>query len=121
MGIQDKTVFIDIDDTLILYQGSGIHPFGTIIGEPYTPNGLLIKKLRDFEGNIVVWSGGGKVYADLVAKSVLPEGLDYTVESKFDGFHLVKPGDIIVDDQKDYFSSMEESGVRIYGPLEEWH
>ncbi len=113
-------VFIDVDNTLIIYRTGSIHPYWSIAGKPFQPNIKLIEKLERFEGDIVVWSGKGREYARRIAKIVLPETLRYQVDSKLSGFHQIKPGDIVVDDQKEYFTSMKEHGVYIFGPFEDW-
>jgi len=113
--------FIDVDDTLVLYKGNYIHPYGMIKGEPFEPNYKLIEKLKKFDGEIIVWSGGGKEYAREVARMVLlPENIRCMVASKFEDFKDIEPGDIVVDDQKEYYTGMKESGVHIFGPFDEW-
>ena len=114
------TVFIDVDDTLILFDNGGINPYGVINGKSYRPNLALIDKLKDFDGDIIVWSGGGRDYALMVAKKVLPKELRYMVGSKGIGIRNVKHGDIIIDDQKEYFTALEELGVSVFNPFEEW-
>ena len=118
----NKTVFVDIDDTLVIYEGSGMHPHGIINGEPYEPNVNLIEKLKKFKGNIVIWSGGGKGYAGIVAKAVLPKDMKYTIRSKFEDFFLIKPGDIVIDDQKPFYGDVHrELGILVFGPFEDWN
>ena len=115
-----KTVFVDVDDTLIIYQGDSIHPYGVINGEPYEPNYKLIERLKKFDGKIVIWSGGSRDYARAVAKKVLPEELRYIIGSKFEDFCTIKDGDIVVDDQEEYFTAMKKFGVYVFNPSEEW-
>ena len=117
------TVFVDVDDTLVIFknEANNVHPYGVINGEEFEPNYKLIKKLKDFSGDIVVWSGGGKEYAQKVARMVLlPKGIKYKVGSKFEDFSAVKLGDIIVDDQKEYYIALEGIGVHVFSPFEEW-
>jgi len=115
-----RTVFVDVDDTLIIYETGGTHHWGDIYGEPYTPNQKLIDKLKTFKGNIVIWSGGGRDYARRVAKKVLPDTLHYFVGSKLDGKFKPQPGDIIVDDYKGLYPGFEDMGIKVYGPHEDW-
>lgn len=115
------TVFVDVDDTLVLYKGGSTHPYGVINGEAYEPNTDLIERLKNFTGRIIVWSGGGKDYARQVARLLLlPEGIRCQAGSKFEDFNQIKPGDIVVDDQSEYYIGMRELGVRIYGPRDDW-
>lgn len=118
------TVFIDVDDTLVLYQNEtkGIHPYGILHGEPYEPNTKLIEKLKSFDGDIIVWSGGGKEYARQVARMILlPEGIRCQAAFKMGEGLQVKEGDIIVDDQKDYYIGFKDLGIHVFGPLEDWN
>lgn len=117
------TVFVDVDDTLVIFETDGIHPYGVIRGEPYEPNYILIEKLKNVnDDRIIVWSGGGTEYARTVARAVLlPAGIRCVVASKFDDFKNIKPGDIIVDDQKEYYTAMKEAGVHVFGPFEDWN
>ncbi len=113
-----KTVFVDVDDTLVLFDGNTVHPYGVLEGRPYKPNLALIEKLNNFEGYIVVWSGGGRDYARTVAIKVMPEELRYQVSNK--EMSKAKSGDIVIDDQKEYFGFLEAIGVYIFNPFEEW-
>jgi len=117
-----RTVFVDVDDTLIIFKDTKKphHHWGFIDGLPYKPNEKLIERLRTFKGNIVIWSGGGSGYAKMAAEAVLPEGLKYSTKSKMDNFQAVKEGDIIVDDQKLQYLSLEWAGVKIIDPFENW-
>jgi hypothetical protein len=59
-----SSVFVDCDDTLVLYGGKALcHHFGLLHGESYRPNLELIGRLERFSGHIIVWSGGGMDYA----------------------------------------------------------
>ena len=115
-----RTAYIDVDDTLVIYKSSSIHPYGVIYGEPYEPNSKLIEKLKTFKGSIIIWSGGGSQYAKEVAEIVLPKNIKYSVKSKFGNFSNIRPGDIVVDDQKEYYVGMKNFGVHVFGPLEDW-
>ena len=114
-----KKVFVDVDDTLILFVESedesavGVGLFGR-----YNPNYPLIERLKKFDGQIIVWSGGGTRYAEGIASKVLPRDMEYIVATKFD--NLVESGDIIVDDSLQYFYGIEDLGVKLYGPHEDW-
>lgn len=115
-----KKVFVDVDDTLILFtENENESYFGEALFGHYNPNYPLIERLRKFNGNIVVWSGGGPKYAERIAKKIFPRNLEWSVARKFD-MALVKPGDIIIDDTPGFFNGMRETEVRIYEPHEEW-
>lgn len=114
------TIFVDVDDTLVLFDGDKVNPYGVINGKPYKPNLALIEKLKNFKGHIVVWSGGGRDYARMVAKIVMPKELRFTVGSKVAELSTFQAGDIIIDDQKECFAALEEMGVYVFNPFEEW-
>lgn len=101
-------LFVDCDDTLILYDSAGeIHPYGFIKDEPYRVNEPLVAFIRAFrekhpDGFIVIWSGGGGDYAEQVAKEVgLAEVGAFYLTKDEDTFFLVRgEDDIVVDDQE---------------------
>ena len=91
-----STLFVDVDDTLILFEGDGVHPYGFYAGQ-YWPNEALIRRMRAWDGPIVVWSGGGEEYARTVGEVVLGD-LHFTALQKDERtFALVQPGDVVVD------------------------
>jgi len=123
VAIMKQRVFVDVDDTLVLYvnpDDCSAHPFGAINGEPFVPNEELIKKLKDFQGDIFIWSGGGIAYARKVAEMVLRDSIEWIALGKHDSFSLVRPGDIVVDDQWYEMHTMKDFGVHVYSPTEEW-
>lgn len=102
---------MDVDDTLVLYDGDGSHPYGVYYGEG-RPNKALIGRILLFEGDVFVWSGGGLDYARAIGRQLLP-AVDFTPLTKDqESFPLVRPGDIVVDDQP--------IPVRTHTPFEEW-
>ncbi len=113
-------IFVDVDDTLVLFDGKKINPYGVINGKPYKPNLALIEKLKNTKEDIIVWSGGGRDYAKMVAIKVLPEEIRFMVGDKVMDMQSVKSGDIIIDDQKENFVPLEEIGVYVFNPFEEW-
>jgi hypothetical protein len=114
------TVFVDVDDTLVIYRGGNYaHHYGVLDGRPYEPNYGLIKKLQQFDGTIVVWSGGGKDYARAVARTVLlPASVRCMVATKDPS--LVKPGDVVVDDDGRIRLLINHRGAKVYGPHDNW-
>ena len=115
-------VFVDCDNTLVLYEDRLPHYYGILCGDSYMPNSELIDKLKRFLGTIIVWSSGGRDYARQVAELVLPKDLKYFAMSKFqfEAWCVLKEGDIVVDDQKELFVGMVGSGVRVLGPFDKW-
>ena len=101
-------LWIDIDDSLVLYQNhdNKKHPFGIYMGDPWEPNTRLINGIKNFAQNnpnslIVIWSGGGKDYAQMWKDKLLPD-IEATAMSKNPlAFELVKSDDIVVDDAAD--------------------
>jgi len=88
-------LFVDIDDTLILYDLEA--------NTPFTINEKLLEGIKQFQQNnpdelIVVWSGGGKEYARMWGDKLGLEGITYLLKDK-DSFWLVNSGDIVIDDQ----------------------
>ena len=109
-----KRLFVDCDDTLIIYDNIACawpdepcevhgHPFGVLRGESYKINEPLAASIKAYvEDNpcalVVIWSGGGARYARAIADVVL-SGVDVaTMIKDKTSFHMVRPGDIIVDD-----------------------
>lgn len=98
-------LFVDCDDTLILYSRTGINPHGVLFGTPYVVNDGLVAFVRRIaaanpDALIVIWSGGGGQYAEVVAKIA---GLDdiaatYMVKDHTT-YPLVRAEDIVFDDQ----------------------
>lgn len=113
-------VFVDVDDTLVIFKDAGPNPYGVIDNKPFKPNEKLIEKLLKFEGNIVIWSGGGIFYAKEVANKVLPKQIRFSVQDKFFDSKTFQPGDIIIDDQPFYFLPLKEIGCSVFNPFEDW-
>lgn len=100
-------LFVDCDDTLILYDSAGeIHPYGFIKDEPYRVNEPLVAFIKRFRAKypnelIVIWSGGGRDYALRVALEAGLGGLGTsTLVKDSTTFYLVGEDDIVVDDQE---------------------
>ena len=100
-------LFVDCDDTLILYDSEGdVHPYGFSRGDPYHVNETLVAFIWGFRAKypdalIVIWSGGGRAYAEQVAREVgLSEVATLCAIKDRTTFGLVTTDDIVVDDQK---------------------
>ncbi len=100
-----KRLFVDCYDTLIVYIDGDDepHPNGVIQGQMYRINEPLAASVKAYvEDNpcslVVVWSGGGAQYARTIADIVLP-GVDVMTMIKDEtSFHMVRAGDIVIDD-----------------------
>ena len=112
-------IFVDCDDTLILYPGDGQHLFCVFTPwiaatKGWKSNEVLIARIRRFDGDVFIWSSGGREYAKRIARVLLP-GVSATFLAKDkDSFRLVREGDIVVDDHH------IPVGVKIFGHLETW-
>ncbi len=102
-----KRLFVDCDDTLILYDGEfsedGPHPFLALGREGYKINEPLAASIKAYvEDNpcalVVIWSGGGAQYARAIADIALPSVDVMTMIKDKTSFHMVRVGDIVVDD-----------------------
>lgn len=79
--MQNKTVYIDVDDTLV-------RTFGTK-RIPMTHTIVFTKKLKNAGATLYCWSKAGGAYAKKIAE-------EFEIADCFDGF-LTKP-DIVIDD-----------------------
>jgi len=99
--VRRRRLFVDCDDTLIIWEGAGDgpHPYGAG-AEGYHVNEPLVRAIgallqRNQDIDLFIWSGGGRGYAQTWANEVHfdPEP---TALAKDTG--LVRAGDIVVDD-----------------------
>ena len=100
-------LYVDVDDTLILWSesksGGGIYAGG------HTPNAKLIEALIRWRilhltsDHIFIWSGGGADYAQGWAEKYLGWKLWFAALDKHEqlhsGFYIPQVGDICIDDQ----------------------
>lgn len=101
-----KRLFVDCNDTLILYENSNhVNPYGFVHGQPYRINQPLADSVKLWvEDNpcslAIIWSGGGAQYARAIADIALP-GVDVMTMIKDEtSFHMVRAGDIVIDDME---------------------
>jgi len=114
-------VFVDVDDTLVIYAGNHVHPHGVLRGDPYKPNYALIEKLKKLDGgDLIIWSGEECRYAEEVGLLVLGD-IPFKAATKGDDSLHIRPGDIIIDDQKDCYASLKVLGIHVFGPHEDWN
>ena len=101
-------LFVDIDDTLILWDGNTYD---------YKVNDNLVQGIIDFRqknrgSKIIIWSGGGKDYAQLWTRKLDLDRYDIINLMKIEQVVLqwVKEGDIIIDDEMEKY--------RTHGPFD---
>jgi hydroxymethylpyrimidine pyrophosphatase-like HAD family hydrolase len=70
----DKTVFFDVDDTLVIWEGTSYRPHNKHIE--------LLKRFVERGQPVVVWSAGGYEWAERVVKELNLEGLVTAVMAK---------------------------------------
>ena len=109
-----RRIFIDCDDTLILYQSVGPNPFGFYMETPYEVNTELVQRIRNWaaqnpDDSIFIWSGGGEGYAKMWMNRLRLGDIAVPLGKEPD---LIRDGDIVVDD---------EWIVRTHLPHEEWN
>jgi hypothetical protein len=113
-----RRIFVDVDDTLVLWQTNSLKPDGEYLGTPYTYNRPLIAALKchytDHPGAmIVIWSGGGRSYAKRFAEQIFGGRHIVTLGKEPDTVSLIRDGDIVIDDMVDFTHSGKQ-----YGPTE---
>lgn len=97
-------LFVDCDDTLILYSQEGINPYGVHYGTPYVVNEPLRRFIRQYAARlpdalIVIWSGGGKEYARECVRLAGLDDLEVACLIKDKStFSLVDADSIVFDD-----------------------
>ena len=97
-------LFVDVDDTLVLYNKAGPNPYGVYEGTPYSINEPLLEGIKQFAKDnpdelIVIWSGGGKQYALRWAENLHIAHLVTFMDKGWPTIkELVRSGDIVVDD-----------------------
>jgi hypothetical protein len=96
----DGTLYVDVDDCLIRW----------ITDDEFEPSDTVLAFLHSFEGNLVIWSTGGKAHAEAVAAMYVKR--PYICMSKQP--MKFNPTDIIIDD--DPIPGFE--GVTVLHPLD---
>ena len=89
-----RTLFVDVDDTLLLYQTSNLWQAFLRGGVPNEP---LVERVRTWDGPIVIWSAGGEDYARSAGERVLGDLSFSAAEKGPETYGLVQPGDVVVD------------------------
>ncbi len=98
------TLFVDVDDTLILWldEGGQHDPFG-IVGDAWKPNTRLILEIERWvdthpNDRVVVWSGGGEDYARMWGQRVLHHIPHKAIEKAGPTLYLPFSTDLCIDD-----------------------
>ena len=91
-------LFVDVDDTLVLWQGLD----GESYMDSWTPNEALIKAVIEYfystpDVYLYVWSGGGGTYAEVFAVRTLGDTVPYIALSK--DTTMPQDDDVCIDDQ----------------------
>jgi hypothetical protein len=81
-----NTLYVDIDDTLVTWLPDG---------DTWQVNTDVLAKALAWEGPVVLWSGGGRDYAEMWGDRLLPQ-LDWTASAKVNPG--VEEGDLFIDD-----------------------
>ena len=92
-------MFVDCDDTLVIYESGGKHPFGDYCGEPWKPHEALVEAINAWEGDVFIWSGGGRDYARMWGERLI-EADHVALGKDQHSMALVRECDIAVDDEK---------------------
>jgi hypothetical protein len=119
LALDYQRLFIDVDDTLVLYKDEGdIHPYGVLTGERFDWNTNLIERIIQFQTaysdvEVIIWSGGGEEYAKFVCSEQLAQ-CEVSYKSKDPS--ILKPGDIVIDDDESVLKAAAQRGAFIYKP-----
>lgn len=82
LSIQDPVIWVDVDDTLVLWNTPSDYPGPTVwlsLGLFYTGDKLkrsfaintrLVSLIKKYSGTVVVWSQGGVEWAEMVVKAL---------------------------------------------------
>lgn len=99
-------LFVDVDDTLVIWQKAinAPQPDGFYMETPWAANERLIVGVKAFhEANprmlIVIWSGGGKEYAEMWARRLDLNHLSIGMLKDKMAYELISEGDIVIDDE----------------------
>lgn len=114
-------LFLDVDDTLVLWCDGKCehsdHPFGWD-AEGWMPNQDLIELAKSWKGNIIVWSGGGKDYAEMWGRRLLKD-LPFKAMAKTDLRYMAFTNDdVAFDDMQGLLDNLSSRGVKTFKPNE---
>ena len=96
-------IFVDCDDTLILWldeEGQpleGQNPYGGG-SQKWLWNEALIRALREIEDEIVIWSGGGRPYAQTWRERLQSASSVVAEWSMSKDTRIPQPDDLCIDD-----------------------
>jgi len=116
------SLFVDIDDTLVLYDLDTPNPCEIYDGTKYEINTKLVRNIMSFysdnpETLIVIWSGGGREYVKGWVNKLGLEDMAVALSKDRDTLSLIKDGDIVIDDD-DLFGKRTHSPMDGFGLFE---
>lgn len=110
-------LFVDCDDTLVLWPKDATRPDGLFSGDKYELNrdligfvNCMLDEHREYE--LVIWSGGGVSYAQRWAEMAFPER-NWSIAAK--DMRMPEGEDICIDDMHGELRP-RDSRVRVYAP-----
>ncbi len=97
------TLFVDVDDTLIIYDRPPPNPYGYFQGTPWRVNQQLSDGVHQFHADhpetpIMIWSGGGREYGEMWIVRLGLSGFAEGMLKDWQSLSLIQEGDIVVDD-----------------------
>jgi len=98
------TILVDVDDTLVLWQPHAVPDCYDYHNTFWAPNNILIEEIKHHylenypNCAIVVWSAGGKDYAQLWADKFFADYRPLGVAKDIDILGLLFEEDIVIDD-----------------------
>ncbi len=99
-------LFVDVDDTLVLWQKAvDVQQLdGFYMETPWVANERLIAGIKAYrEANpwelIIIWSGGGKEYAEMWARRLGLDHLSTGMLKDKTAYDFIHDGDIVIDDE----------------------
>ncbi len=117
-------LFIDVDDTLVLYSGRepGPNPLGLEMGLEFRVNVDLIAAIQIWKrdnrgGQVVVWSGGGEAYARSAGDRFIPGVATWYFTKGGKNLTLPNRNDVLVDDSPTALG-LDEVDARVMLPKE---
>lgn len=112
-------IFCDVDDTLVFWTKNGNG--NPMVGSDWRANQDLIDLIYTLGDNpdneVIVWSGGGKPYAELWARRFFPD-LEWQALDKVNNLGLPEKGDLVIDDMELETKGLcmtWQKAVKVYG------
>lgn len=101
----DKTLFVDVDDTLVMWNG---HTY-----TPHLEHIELIKRFKERRQPVIVWSAGGYEWALRVVQELKLEQYITAVMAKPEWWMDDKPAhEVLLSDNRIYLSPSSEKDLK---------